>query len=258
MKRNANEFEQIASDLKIDKASVELYFSEYDLLKRYPIRDLTFTELSFAKALERLQTKTNGQIQIMLSDFGISLNDYKADMAVLPKAMAHFDNEQDYLIMTKYQDILLQPYLLYGNQTASMLSVITKQGLALLLTNLAVGVPMNPNEQISAGDRLSATQKIIDILNEKVTLKESILETKAELDTSGTNELRRLLNNMPLTKLKALQTASAIQVAEPVKSAAEPTAVKVKRKYVRHKPTKAMILAAQEAKEKAEKQKTAE
>lgn len=253
MKRNANEFEIIAKEMQLEIDAVTLYFNQYDMLKRYPIRDLTYTELSFAKALERLQTKTNGQIQILLADYAISLPDYQKDMSLLPRAMAHFNDDKSFKLLMKYQDILLQPYLLYGNATASMLSIIDKQGLALLLTNLAAGVPMNPTEQISASDRLAATQKIIDILDTKRTFNEKMIADEKKVATDTGNDLRAILSKTPLSELKTIrkviqeQPAAAAEIvakAKPELLTADAAQAKPKRKYVRHKPTKAMLLAA--------------
>lgn len=152
--------ESVSIDLSIPKKDVETYFRNYYINKTRPIRNLTANEINLVKHYEETRFFSERDIRSFCSDNKIPFEEYVADNWIVPKNMINMpDNE--YRIARKYTRYLLEPYLFYKNSTAPRLSLLSKEEIGLLLSNIAVGVSILPGEKINTKTSMDAMDRLL-------------------------------------------------------------------------------------------------
>lgn len=188
---------EIAEELEIAIEEVDSYFKNYYINRFFPIRDLTPIELALAKYYEELRYTTANELMSMCVKHNVAYMTYLTDRWLLPKAIL-FMEDKHYFLLKKYMRIILEPYLHYKNFRAPRLQLLTKDEIAMLLSNIATGTSIIPGDQVTIRTSMEAMDRLVD-------LYDAVNENRSAVDR---DELK------PLSAAKLVQLIAAIQAEE--------------------------------------------
>lgn len=152
----------ISKDLEIDIADVESYFRNYYINRFFPIRDITPEELSLIKYYDELRYAGANEIIAMCAKYGLDYNTYLTDRWLLPKAIIGMKDET-YTLLKKYPSLILEPCLNYKNYRSPRLQLLSKEEIAMLLSNIATGTSIIPGDQITVRTSMEAMDRLLDM-----------------------------------------------------------------------------------------------
>lgn len=191
----------VSKELNISIDHVKNYISNYDIYKKYPIRDLTFQEQEFIRAIRKVKTMSDNEIMSLLEKFQIKVSDLHGDQLYLEKKISNFNDESQYAITRKYQHFILEPAILYNNFEAPITRAFDMENIVVLLSNIAMGItsqghPLDPKVQIAA------LSKIADIYttSKVLTMNTEDAITSEDLNDLSPKELTKLINHVKTNK----------------------------------------------------------
>lgn len=191
----------VSKELNISIDHVKNYISNYDIYKKYPIRDLTFQEQEFIRAIRKVKTMSDNEIMSLLEKFQIKVSDLHSDQLYLEKKISNFNDESQYAITRKYQHFILEPAILYSNFEAPITRAFDMENIVVLLSNIAMGIttqghPLDPKVQIAA------LSKIADIYttSKVLTMNTEDAITSEDLNDLSPKELTKLINHVKTNK----------------------------------------------------------
>lgn len=202
--QNAVSTSIMSQDLKISEPEIEAYYRNYYINRTLPIRDLTPDEIKLVRYYNEVKFYAKDEIVGLCTQYELTYEDYLSDMWILPKEIIKMP-DAEYMIAKKYASILLEPYVNYGNYRAPRLTPLTKEEIAMLLSNIAVGITILPEDQITTRISMEAMDRLLNLY--EALPKEAMDKT--------TNDL---LKNLSPKKLEALinQLTAEIEVKKVV------------------------------------------
>lgn len=189
-------YPQIAQELEIDLADVNSYFRNYYINRFFPIRDLRPEELSMVKYYEELKYASATETMTLCNKYGINYATYLADRWLVPKAMVMMPDDE-YLILKRYARLILEPFLNYKNMRAPRFRLLSKEEIAMLLSNIATGTSILPGEQISVRTSMEAMDRLLEMYATAYKTGES--EIPGELKELSPAELVKLIELVKIT-----------------------------------------------------------
>jgi len=153
------DYNSISKELGIELIDVYNYFNNQNITYKFPIRKLTEEEKNFADACVRLQDYTLIQLLELADDYKIDRKKVEKDIFLIANEMSKINN---YKIVKKYFDILIRPYIDHGNSVPMQMFMLSKENILMLLSNVAMGIPLGEFEKIDIKDRMSALKTLLD------------------------------------------------------------------------------------------------
>lgn len=195
--------EEVSVELNISLEHVKSYLSNYDLYKKYPIRDLTYEEIEFVKAIRQVKEMSDNDIKRILDENHLTLDDLAKDQLAVERVLSGFMNDSSYKITRKYQHFLIEPALLYRNLEAPLTKPLDMGNVLTLLSNMAVGLS---DQLIGVKDevKLKALSKIADIYtaSKVLSLNTNEVITSEDLTDLSPKDLTRLINHVKTSKVE--------------------------------------------------------
>lgn len=206
--------EEVSQELSLPLDHVKAYLFNYDIYKKYPIRDLTFQEIEFVKAIKDIKTMTESEIRNILDEYGISLEDLKEDQLLMEKKISRFLNEDEYTLTRKYQHFILEPAIVYGNIEAPITRPLDMGNIVTLLSNVALGLTTQ-GHAIDPKVQIAALSKIADIYtaSKVLSLNTGDVITSDDLNDLSPKELTKLIDHVKTNK--SLQDEEVIATKKP-------------------------------------------
>jgi hypothetical protein len=187
----------IANSLDLTEASVESYFKNYNINRFFPVRDLTPQEIALVKYYDELKYTSQNEIMTLCNKYNIDYTDYIQDRWILPKAIINMPDKEYELAMT-YSKILLEPYVNYKNHRAPKLEFLTREEIAMLLSNIATGQTLIPGDQVTIRSSMEAMDRLLNMYDS--IPKNSDSDMDEELKNLSPEELVELLTTIKKKK----------------------------------------------------------
>lgn len=181
----------IANNLDLTEASVESYFKNYNINRFFPVRDLTPQEIALVKYYDELKYTSQNEIMTLCNKYNIDYTDYIQDRWLLPKAIINMSDKEYELAMT-YSKILLEPFVNYKNHRAPKLDFLTREEIAMLLSNIATGQTLIPGDQVTIRSSMEAMDRLLNMYDS--IPKNSDSDMDEELKNLSPEELVELIN----------------------------------------------------------------
>lgn len=150
---------EIAIELQLPVEDVDNYFQYYYINRFFPIRDILPIEMALVNEYNELKYASPTEVMQMCQNHGVKFQKYVTDRWLLPKAVVHMRDEH-YDLLMNYTKIILEPYLNYGNSKAPRLSLLTKEEIALLLSNIATGQSIIPGDTVTIRTSMEAMDRL--------------------------------------------------------------------------------------------------
>ena len=193
--------EEISKDLNLPVDHVKTYFSNYDVYKKFPIRDLTFQEQELISAIRKIKTMEESELIKLLEEHNITIKDLEKDQLLMERRLARYNDDYSYSLTRKYQHFILEPAILHGNVEAPLTRPLDMENIVTMLSNIAMGLttqgyPIDPKVQISA------LSKIADIYttSKVLTMNSKGLVNAGDLRELSPKELTRLIKHIQTNK----------------------------------------------------------
>ncbi len=189
--------EDVINDLELPLDHVKTYIYNYDVYKKYPIRDLTFQEIEFVNAIKQVKLMSEIEIRNILDEYELKVADLKKDQLLLERKISRFINEKEYQLTRKYQHFILEPAILHGNFEAPITRPLDMGNIVTLLSNIALGLTTQ-GQVLDPKIQISALSKIADIYTTSKVLSLSTGEiiSSEDLTDLSPKELTRLINHV--------------------------------------------------------------
>ena len=187
----------IANSLDLTEASVESYFKNYNINRFFPVRDLTPQEIALVKYYDELKYTSQNEIMTLCNKYNIDYTDYIQDRWILPKAIINMPDKEYELAMT-YSKILLEPYVNYKNHRAPKLEFLTREEIAMLLSNIATGQTLIPGDQVTIRSSMEAMDRLLNMYDSIPKNNDSDMDE--ELKNLSPEELVELLTTIKKKK----------------------------------------------------------
>jgi hypothetical protein len=187
----------IANSLDLTEASVESYFKNYNINRFFPVRDLTPQEIALVKYYDELKYTSQNEIMTLCNKYNIDYTDYIQDRWILPKAIINMPDKEYELTMT-YSKILLEPYVNYKNHRAPKLEFLTREEIAMLLSNIATGQTLIPGDQVTIRSSMEAMDRLLNMYDSIPKNNDSDMDE--ELKNLSPEELVELLTTIKKKK----------------------------------------------------------
>lgn len=159
---NLDTYPVVAHELNIPLENVESYFRNYYINRTLPIRDLTAKEMSLVKYYEEIKFYGKTDLLALCAQFKLTWEQYQEDAWIIPKHLAGMTDDE-YNIAKKYSSVILEPYLNYKQFKAPRFKPLSKEEIAMLLSNIAVGVSIIPDDQITVRVSMEAMDRLISL-----------------------------------------------------------------------------------------------
>jgi hypothetical protein len=156
------DYEKVSVDLNLPITHVREYFLNYDLYKKYPIRDLTFEEEQLVRAIKDVKIMTDLQLKTIIEDNDINIKELEKDQLLIERKLARYDDQNKYALTRKYQHFILEPAVLFNNFSAPITKPLDMNDVMVLLSNIALGLS-NQQEDTDSKVKITALSKIADI-----------------------------------------------------------------------------------------------
>lgn len=153
---------EVSIDLNLPLGHVKEYFSNYELYKKYPIRDLTFEEEQLVRAIKDVKVMTDHQLKAIIEENNIDLKELENDQLLIERKLARYEDNDKYSLTRKYQHFILEPAVLYNNFSAPVTKPLDMNDVMVLLSNIALGLS-NQQEETDSKVKITALSKIADI-----------------------------------------------------------------------------------------------
>jgi len=181
----------MAKELRLSEQEIESYYRNYYINRTLPIRDLTPNEIKLVRFYNEIKLASKTEVLALCSKQGITENMYMKDMWLLPKAIIQMPDEE-YRVAMRYASVLLEPYINYNNYRAPRLIALTKEEIAMLLSNIAVGITILPEDQITTRISMEAMDRLL-VLYETLP-KDTNNKSSALVKNLSPDQLERLIN----------------------------------------------------------------
>lgn len=199
---NTIKYEEVSKDLNLSLDHVKSYFSNYDIYKKYPIRDLTFQEQELISAIKKVKMMSDNEVMSVLEEYEIKMEDLGKDQLLMERKISRYNNEIEYSISRKYQHFILEPAILYGNFEAPITRALDMENIVTLLSNIALGITTqgivtDPKVQIAALSKIAdiyATSKVL-------SMNSSDIISSEDLNDLSPKELTKLINHVKKNKI---------------------------------------------------------
>lgn len=152
----------MAQELKMEEAEIEAYYRNYYIHRTLPIRNLTPNEIQLVRYYKDIRFAAKPEIVEMCVSCGMTYDEYITDMWVLPKTLIRMPDEE-YRIAMRYASVLLEPYVNYDNYKGPRLTPLNKEEIAMLLSNIAVGITILPEDQITSRVSMEAMDRLLKL-----------------------------------------------------------------------------------------------
>lgn len=193
-------YEEVSFDLNLPLKHVKEYFLNYDLYKKYPIRDLTFEEEQLVRAIKDVKIMTDLQLKTIIEDNNIDVKDLEMDQLLIEKKLARYDDQNKYLLTRKYQHFILEPAVLFNNFSAPITKPLDMNDVMVLLSNIALGLS-NQQEDTDSKIKISALSKIADIYTsaKMIEISSKSIEPEDLIDLSP-KQLSKIIDFVKVNK----------------------------------------------------------
>lgn len=193
-------YEEVSFDLNLPLKHVKEYFLNYDLYKKYPIRDLTFEEEQLVRAIKDVKIMTDLQLKTIIEDNNIDVKDLEMDQLLIEKKLARYDDQNKYLLTRKYQHFILEPAVLFNNFSAPITKPLDMNDVMVLLSNIALGLS-NQQEDTDPKIKISALSKIADIYTsaKMIEISSKSIEPEDLIDLSP-KQLSKIIDFVKVNK----------------------------------------------------------
>lgn len=146
---------EVSKELNIPIEHIKVYFDNYDLYKKFPLRDLTFQEIELISAIKKVKLLPEEEVIKLINQYDIDPKQLHEDQLLLERKMSRFTDDYSYSLLRKYQHFILEPAILHGNYEAPLTRPLGLENIITLLSNVAMGLtsqgnPLDPKTQISA------------------------------------------------------------------------------------------------------------
>ena len=183
----------MAKELGITEIEVESYYRNYYINRTLPIRDLTPNEMKLVKWYNEIKFANKSEQLGLCAKYKITETEFMADMWLLPKVLMNMSDEE-YSVAMRYAGILLEPYINYGNFRAPRLTPLTKEEIAMLLSNIAVGITILPDDQITTRISMEAMDRLLELY--EVMPKNTNDKATTHLRELSPKQLEALINQV--------------------------------------------------------------
>lgn len=183
----------MAKELGMTETEIESYYRNYYINRTLPIRDLTPNEMKLVKWYNEIKFANRTEQLALCAKHGINTVDFMNDIWLLPKALMQMPDEE-YAVAMRYAGLLLEPYINYGNYRAPRLTPLTKEEIAMLLSNIAVGITILPDDQITTRISMEAMDRLL-VLYENLPRETSGKMTE-QLKNLSPKQLEQLINHV--------------------------------------------------------------
>lgn len=153
---------EVSADLNLPLGHVKEYFSNYELYKKFPIRDLTFEEEQLVRAIKDVKVMTDHQLKAIIEENNINITELESDQLLIERKLARYENNDKYILTRKYQHFILEPAVLHNNFSAPVTKPLDMNDVMVLLSNIALGLS-NQQEETDSKVKITALSKIADI-----------------------------------------------------------------------------------------------
>ena len=184
----------MAKELGISESEVESYYRNYYINRTLPIRDLTPNEMKLVKWYNEIKFANRSEQLDLCAKYHIAPVDFMADMWILPKALMQMPDDE-YSIAMRYASLLLEPYINYGNYKAPRLTPLTKEEIAMLLSNIAVGITILPDDQITTRISMEAMDRLL-VLYDTLGPNKDADKANEKLKNLSPAQLEQLINQI--------------------------------------------------------------
>lgn len=193
-------YEEVSFDLNLPLKHVKEYFLNYDLYKKYPIRDLTFEEEQLVRAIKDVKIMTDLQLKTIIEDNNIDVKDLEMDQLLIEKKLARYDDQNKYLLTRKYQHFILEPAVLFNNFSAPITKPLDMNDVMVLLSNIALGLS-NQQDDTDPKIKISALSKIADIYTsaKMIEISSKSIEPEDLIDLSP-KQLSKIIDFVKVNK----------------------------------------------------------
>ena len=181
----------IANSLDLTEASVESYFKNYNINRFFPVRDLTPQEIALVKYYDELKYTSQNEIMTLCNKYNIDYTEYIQNRWILPKAIINMSDKEYELAMT-YSKILLEPFVNYKNYRAPKLDFLTREEIAMLLSNIATGQTLISGDQVTIRSSMEAMDRLLNMYDSIPRNSDSDMDE--ELKNLSPEELVELIN----------------------------------------------------------------
>lgn len=187
----------IARDLGISESDVQSYFRNYYINRTLPIRNLTLAEISLVKQYKEISLHSENDMRGMCLMLNIEYESFLADRWIVPKEYIRM-SDKEYYIAKRYFKILLEPYYLYENHMAPRLNPLSKEEVTILLSNIAVGISIIPNDNITSYTSMMAMDRLVNMYD--TMPKEVDHEANQKIKELSPAQLEAIINSVAKTE----------------------------------------------------------
>lgn len=153
---------EVSTDLNLPLGHCKEYFANYEIYKKYPIRDLTFEEEQLVQAIKDVKVMTDHQLKAIIEENNIDLKELENDQLLIERKLSKYEDDEKYNLTRKYQHFILEPAIVHNNFSAPATKPLDMNDVMVILSNIALGLS-NQQEETDSKVKISALSKIADI-----------------------------------------------------------------------------------------------
>lgn len=207
IQKYTKDYDMVSLELNMKKEEVESYFRNYYINKTLPIRNLTNLEIGMVKYYKEIRLYSDSDIRAVCANLNVDYGEYIENPWLIPKALTRIP-EEEYQIAMKYAPLILEPYLNYGNYRAPRLTPLSMEEIAMLLSNIAIGVSILPEDKINSYTAMSAMDRLLAMYDSLPKKNNSAVSEKVKELTPA--QLEEVINRV---------TSKTNPLPEPIKKA---------------------------------------